>query len=583
VRNRIVPIASVQAVALATLLSPTIVAAQAVPTAQQLAPTREEVTRVQPQQAPKAARLTVDGGIERAPCALDDPAYADIKVTITAAEFNNLQGVTPDELRPAYAAFLGQARPISTICTIRDAAATILRDKGYLAAVQVPTQKIENGIVKFEVLFAKIVAIRVRGDAGNSEKILAGYLSKLNNGQVFNRFEAERYLLLARDVPGMDVRLSLKPADTVPGELVGEVSVVRTPLDVDANIQNFASRGTGRWSGLVRGQVYGLIGNGDRLTGSLSSTADFKEQQIAQLGYDMKLGHEGLTIGGNLTYAWTKPDIGPGLPDLKARTLFATGSLSYPVVRSQKFSLSLTSGLDYLNQSVKFAGVDLTRDHLRVGFLRADFEANDVSEQRVQRWRAAGSLEFRHGFDIFGASSGGSTGSVATSRPLADPTASLIRFQGQAEIDMGRGVRFAVLPRAQYAFDRLLSFEQFSTGNYSVGRGYDPGTTIGDSGLGSSFEFRWNYFSPLPRYNFQIQPFVFTDAALTWIKSQPGVATDRDGIISLGGGLHAALNNRFRLDATVAVPMRAAGAQTHRHDPRFLISLSTKLWPWGAR
>ena len=57
----------------------------------------------------------------------------------------------------------------------------------------------------------------------------------------------ERYLLLAKDLPGYDVRLSLKPAGTNPGDLVGEVSVTRSPLDVTAVIQNYSAHSTGRW------------------------------------------------------------------------------------------------------------------------------------------------------------------------------------------------------------------------------------------------------------------------------------------------------------------------------------------------
>ncbi len=559
---------------------PAVALAQASP---QLAPTRDEVTRVAPADAPRSTQLKIDGDIERAPCALDDPAYASVKVTITEAQFHNLQGVTADELRPAYAAFLGQARPISTICTIRDAAATILRRKGYLAAVQVPTQRIENGVVRFEVLFARIVAVRVRGDAGKSEKLLAGYLSKLTADPVFNRFNAERYLLLARDVPGMDVRLSLKPAGGAPGELVGEVSVVRTPFDADLNIQNFASHSTGRWSGLLRAQAYGLLGQGDRLSASLSSTADTKEQQIAQLGYDMKLGHEGLTVGGNLTYAWTQPDIGAGLPKLTARTLFATGDVSYPIRRSQALNAVATVGLDFLDQSVRFAGIDLSRDHLRVGFVRLEMDATDMSERRLPNWRVAGSVEFRQGLDMFGASPRGGTALTPTSRADGDPTSSVIRAAGQIELNMGKGLWLAIMPRAQYAFTPLLSFEEYSTGNYSVGRGYEPGAAIGDDGLGSAVELRWNRFAPFPKYNLAIQPFVFADAAWTWNRNTPAGVPDPDKVISLGGGFHAALNNRFRLDGTLAVPMRATASQSKRHDPRFLISLTTKLWPWGAR
>jgi hypothetical protein len=57
---------------------------------------------------------------------------------------------------------------------------------------------------------AKLVSIRVRGDAGRSERIIARYLEKLTRQEVFNRDEAERYLLLAGDLPGFDVRLALR-------------------------------------------------------------------------------------------------------------------------------------------------------------------------------------------------------------------------------------------------------------------------------------------------------------------------------------------------------------------------------------
>lgn len=572
------------------------------PTAQQIAPTREEIDRRPQEQAPRSARLKIDGDIERAPCALDAPAYADIKVTITGAEFNNLQGISPEELKQSYAQLLGPDRPISTICTIRDAAATELRRKGYLAAVQVPVQRIENGVVKFEVLFAKIVAIRVRGNAGKAEKVLAGYLSHLTDEKIFNRYVAERYLLLSRDLPGYEVRLTLKPAGGAPGELVGEISVVRTPFEASASLQNFAAHSAGRWTGALSTQTYGLLG-GDRLTASVSSTADFKEQQIVQLGYDTKLGSEGLTIGGNFTYAWSKPSIGPAAgfasPEIKARTLFATGEASYPVIRTQGFSLLGAVGFDYLNQNVTFNGrtvgattIPLSRDHLRVAFLRLDMDAADVAERRVPRWRASGSLELRKGLDIFGASPRTPrppvtlpNGYVGPSRLYGDPESTVIRGSASVELNMGGGFWVAAMPRLQYAFDPLLGFEQYSGGNYSIGRGYDPGTISGDSGIGSSFELRFPRVAPFPKVNLSVLPFTFTDIAWTWSKKVNRLAgvDNPDQLISLGAGLRALLNNRFRIDGTVAVPLRAAGLQTRNHDPRFLVSITSKLWPWDNR
>lgn len=555
---------------------------------QQISPTRDELDRTRQQQAPRSARLKIDGDIERAPCALDSPAYADIKVTITEAQFNNLQGLTAEELKASYASLLGADRPISTICTIRDAAATALRNKGYLAAVQVPVQRIENGVVRFEVLFAKIVAIRVRGRAGPAEGALQAYMQHLTDEKVFNRYVAERYLLLSRDMPGFEVRLALKPAGGAPGELVGEISVTRTPLDVNVNVQNFSSHSSGRWSGALQAATYGLLG-ADRLTASVSSTADFKEQQLVQLGYDTRLGGEGLTLAGNFTYAWSKPSIADqtgAAIDITARTLFATGEVRYPLIRRQAFSLLTAVGLDYLNQKVDFAGAPLNRDRLRVGFVRIDIDSSDVSERRAPKWRASASLEFRQGLDILDASPTITATTPATvttpARRFGDKTSRLIRTSASLEYNLGNGFSVAALPRAQIAFDPLFSFEQYSAGNFSIGRGYDPGVIIGDSGVGSGFELRLPNQRPFRKVDLAIQPFGFTDVAAAWSKAVPDPlsTTDTDFVLSIGGGFRAVLNNRFRVDGTVAVPLKAAGLQTKNHDPRFLVSLSTKLWPW---
>ena len=158
--------------------------------AQPIAPTRDELTRNQPAEAPRRPTLNVLGGIERSPCPLADPRYADVTVTLTEVRFNNLKGATPEELRPSWATYVNTPQPVAVLCEVRDAAATILRGKGYLAAVQVPTQRIENGVVTMETLFARVTVVRARGQTGGAEAKLAGYLSKLIEDDIFDRNRA---------------------------------------------------------------------------------------------------------------------------------------------------------------------------------------------------------------------------------------------------------------------------------------------------------------------------------------------------------------------------------------------------------
>ena len=556
------------------------------------APTREAIAPARPLPPAARPRLSIDGDIERSPCALADPAYAAIRLTLTEVVFNNLGPVAAADLAGAYRPYLGQDVPISAVCDIRDAAATMLRAKGYLAAVQVPTQRIEGGKVRLEVLYARMTAVRVKGDAGPNERLIARYLSRLAGGAAFNTFTAERALLLARDLPGLDVRLALKPAGTGPGEMIGEVSVRRTPVEIDASIQNYAPHESGPFGGQLRAQLNGLTGLGDRTTLSAYSTADFKEQQVVQLAHDMTLGGDGLRAGGSFTYAWTRPGLGAGVPSVFARTLFANLEASYPFVRSQALTLRGAAGLDFVNQDVAFAGLPLSRDRLRVTYLRLDGDAVDMRGRGpggTILWHLAGSLELRQGLDVLDASPncaasiGLCSGAAFVPPGLAgsNPTATVLRFTGLAELRLAPRFSIALMPRAQLASAAVFAFEQMSAGNYTIGRGYDPGTLTGDDGVGIAAEARLDKLVVAPRQDIAVQPYVFVDSAWLWTRGNPA-GRDPQRLTSVGGGARVSWADRARIDVTLAVPVETVG-RAHSGDVRLLVSLTTRLVPWRTR
>jgi hemolysin activation/secretion protein len=563
------------------------------------APTREEVERPQPRELQRRTRLTVEGGVERAPCALAGDAYRDIRFTPRSVAFGGLKEMPADALRSAYAPYLGREQPVSVICEIRDRAATILREAGYVAAVEIPEQRIASGDLRLEVLMAKLVAIRVKGDAGRSERMIARYLEKLTRRDVFNRYQAERYLLLARDLPGLDVRLALKSAGAGRGEVIGEVTVRRQSGALVANVQNFGSRELGRWGGLVRGELYGLTGLGDRTTLALYSTPEFEEQRTLQVGHEFRIGGEGLTLGGQLTYAWARPDLGDPALKVRARTLLATFEASYPFVLTQSASVRGAVGFDWIDQRVTLNALPLSRDRLRVAFARAEFEMTDRgSFGRVAgysgtepRWRIGGNVELRQGLGILDSSrSCGPAfircigpGAIPPSRFEGTATATILRFRAAAEFRPVPKLAFVLGANGQYADQPLLSFEEYSAGNYTIGRGYDPGVLLGDRGLGVQGELRYGSIVPAKRSGLALQPFLFADAA--WIRNEDRVfaAAERRHLFSVGGGVRAALGDGARLEALVAVPLERSGLQTERGDARFLVSLTTRLWPWSFK
>ncbi len=561
------------------------------------APTREEIQRepVAPLPPSTGARVTVDGAVERAPCPLASDEFRDITVTLSGVEFNGLTGVEASVLSPAYASKIGQTVPIASVCDIRDEAATILRRRGYLAAVQVPPQRIENGVVRFDVLMAKLVDFQVRGSAGKAEGLIQGYLMAIKDQPVFNIIEAERYLLLARDIPGYDVRLTLRPAGTVPGEVIGEVQVVYTPVEAELNVQNYGSKDVGRIGGLAQVRLNGLLGAGDRTTLGFYSTADFEEQQVVQAGHELRIGREGLTIGGDFTYAWTHPDIAAG--NLRSRTLVASFEARYPLVRRQSKNVFLSGGFDFINQNARFGGVPLTRDRLRVLYVRADFDTIDPESigsiegysPSEPRWRFGGTLELRQGIGVFGASDpcgpafincNGAPGNTPLSRVEADPTAFVARAAAYAEFRPAPILAFSIAPRLQYAPHALLSYEEFSAGNFTVGRGYDPGTLIGDSGVGISGEVRLGTLVPKSVRSTAFQGYGFVDAAWVWNEDSAFNGLDPQKLVSAGGGVRMAYGDRINFDLGVAAPLKRAGLLARKPDVRVLFNVTVKLLPW---
>jgi hemolysin activation/secretion protein len=416
----------------------------------------------------------------------------------------------------------------------------------------------------------------------------------LTEQPVFNRFEAERYLLLASDLPGYNVRLTLRPAGTAPGEVIGDVTVQRIAAFVDMNLQNAGSQALGRWGGLMRGQLFGLTGFGDRTILSVFSTSDFKEQQTVQLGHDFRLGPEGLGLSGVFTYAWARPDIEDA--DVKARTLLGTVEASYPFLRTQANNVRSSMGMDFINQDVELDSIDLTRDRLRVAFARIGWDSLSMDFSKPGRslaepfWRVSTQLELRKGLDIFGASDPcGPTGAacltageVPPSRIEGRATAAVLRYNVYGEVRPARLLTLALGARAQYAWKPLLSFEEFSGGNYTAGRGYDPGSLIGDRGFGTQAEVRFGSRIPSSPKRPAIEGYAFWDHALIRNLDDLVVVEGSRRLNSIGGG--ARINfDRFAIDTSLAVPLTKVGILDEKPDPRLLVSLTTRLWPWSYK
>lgn len=503
------------------------------------------------------------------PCPLET---SDVQVTLNSVTFKGATAVGPEALRSAYADVLGKPQPVSVICTIRDRAARIVFDSGVLARVEIPEQRIAGGALELEVIEAHVVNVRVRGDVGEVQAVIERYAEKLRGMKPFDMDRAQRYLLLASDVPGVRVRAAVRPSSSAErGAVDIDLTVTKEGPEAFANIQNTGSKQVGRWGGLVRGEIAGLTQFGESTSLTAFHTLDSNEQWLLQLAETARFGGEGLVGRASLTYGESRPGDFLKPLDLKSRSVVANLEAAYPLVRSRNQNLYLAGGLDVIDQKTDVAGERLSRDKLRVLYARADGDYR--TEIAARPVLVNGSLGVRRGLSVLGGSDKGDAG---LTRALGDPDAWLVRFQGGADVALTDRLTGMVRTQAQYAESSLLPYEQITLGGLTVGRGYDPASLLGDKGVSAAAELRYGPIQLHPKV--VAAPYGFFDAGYVASNNAllSGVQKDRT-LKSVGAGVVFRLFNRANLEVTYAHPIDATRTGGRRPGDRVLIQLTTSL------
>ena len=562
--------------------------AQAQTQSQGQVPSREEVNPPAPTRENRSS-VSVDssGAFARGPCPLET---SELRTTIPAVQFGGPGGAPlAPELVQVLASVQAPAgeQPVRVVCDIRDQANAALRRARYFATVQIPSQRLDGGPLRLEVVSAHIVETRVRGDAGPYEGLIEDRIAALQSYDPLNEADAERLLLLADDIPGLDVRLALQPAGRGPGEVIGELTVDYHPYTVIANVQNYNSKQLGRETGYLRAEFYGLTGLGDVTYLAGSSTFDFEEQRIVQAGHEMLLDQTGTLLALRATFADSRPDL-PNL-NLRTKSWILNAEVTQPVLRSLYDNFYAGLGFESIDQRTRLFGgaggaAPLNLDRIRTAYMRFTGNSRRLRPDGVETIAANGFVEFRKGLDIFDATKTGviTPAGYAPSRFEGDAKAWVIRGQFDGKIGLGPIFELAASVRGQWTNQPLLNYDEFWIGNLTVGRGYDPGANTGDKAYSTSFEVRANLPTG-PKFGTQV--YGFYDGVRLW-NLDTGTAEKNRRLESYGGGVRFTLPGRARLDLTYAHPLDPpllTGTTAKVPKDRFLFSLTTQLLPWGRR
>ena len=120
----------------------------------------------------------------------------------------------------------------------------------------------------------------------------------------------------------------------------------------------------------------------------------------------------------------------------------------------------------------------------------------------------------------------------------------------------------------QYAFDKLLSPEEFSYGGEPFGRGYDPSELVGDAGGALELELR--YQGPhVMDWVKGYQPYAFYDAGKVWRRNSAIDEKPNESGMSAGVGLRLDLGYGITGYVEFAKPLTRDVSETGDDGGRF--------------
>ncbi len=515
-----------------------------------------ELERLEPQPVPALPpRVDVPGvAPSRAPAGAEG-----IRFVLTGIAVEGSTVYAPDDLRPAWAELIGTEISLAELYQVLDRITAIYRDDGYiLSRAILPPQTAENGAFRIAVIEGHVGDVVVEGDAGGARSLVERYLAPVAAARPLDLATLERALLLVNDVPGLTAIGVLRPAEAGAGAAQLVVSVERRPVDGFAVLDNYGSRYTGPWGLALGGGANAVTALGERTQAILFVGDPFDDQAelSGQISGRVLLGGSGLSFELLVSYGASDPGFVLEPLDVENRALLVRALLRYPVIRSRLLSAYAEGGFDVIDEESDALGEDLTRDRLRVVHLAGSVEVRDEV-------RGASEIRFglRQGLGILGASERGEAG---LSRSDGDPEFTLVQAEATRLQGLPWNLTGLVRVGGQYAFDPLLSFEDYRIGRLRFARGYPPTELAGDHGIGVTAELQYNGATDLdwlPGY----QVYGFYDFGQVWNRGSGGVPGASAALQSAGLGGRVELAEHLQVQLELAWPLNRAVST--RDDP----------------
>jgi hemolysin activation/secretion protein len=442
--------------------------------------------------------------------------------------------------------FLG-AQTLAEVYAAAEALTALYGEGGYvLSRVIVPPQDLDpaGADVILEAVEGYVDQVVWPVQLERYRDVFTGYSAAITAERPVRIRTLERYLLLAGDLPGLNVSSRLEPSATNPRASTLVVDVTEKLVDAAAWLDNWGSEGRGPYQYRLNGTLNNLLGQHETVSVTYGGSVETGELQYLTSSVSIVLNTEGTVFSLKGTASGGAPGT-PELDDLayENRSYTLVAELSHPFIRTREQNLSVSGQAFASDDASETLGEAFSEDRLRGLRVAATYDQLDAWDGFNQAF-----VQFSKGFD--------GAGSTSNDNPLASREAGQVDF-AKLEFLLSRDQD---LPgdwslfgafTGQYAFTPLLAPEECSFGGRSFGRAFDSGALAGDHCAAVSAEVRYDLQPDLAALA-SAQLYAFADAGAVW-RIAPAVGTSAQESAGSGGlGLRTVWEGGFRADAELA-------------------------------
>lgn len=468
----------------------------------------------------------------------------DMTFTLQSINFVNLNVYTEEELSYIYEDKIGETITLSELNAIINQITAHYRNNGYiLSRAVLPPQRIEDGTVTIRIVEGFINNVTLEGDVGSENSPIHEYARKIRESKPLNAEKLERYLLLMEDLPGVEARAVLTPAD-VSGASDVVVTITRKPVEASASLDNRGSRFLGPIQAGVTLAGNNILGLDEQTqVRVINSILETDELKFGEIRHEEQLGSEGLKLVVSGSYVKTEPGSRIENQNVEGTSTTFTVGLTYPIIRSRQANWFVDGDVTSKHTDVDILNTNFYEDKLRILNLGTSYDFVD-SFAAVNRMEA----EFSQGFNwVTGRDNAQSRSRINGETNFSKLFAQVSRLQPVSGPWSVYGVA-----SGQYSADPLLASEEFVIGGPVFGSAYDSAELTGDQGAAARLELQYNESAGW-EYLSEYQLYGFYDIGKVWNRNIIAASEKQKASLASAG-----IGARFNISDSLSGSLEAA-------------------------